>query len=614
MQNNRLLTSLLLFRGLYDNNKRNIYQVLADFLKNVILQKNIQNFDTREITTIFNKEYDFTVPEAIIKTALGRINFLERKDNIYSFNDKEKEDFSLFEKKYQEAENKNNSIIEELVKYINEKKGESKGQEDQITQAFCSYIIDDNEQEYSNLISSFIIKNKNKEDFTQKLNIMKEGVILYSGIKYTSELNEVGSWNTELTIYLETEILFSLFGYNGELYKEVFDDLFLLILEINNSNAGKGKPELIKLKYFAETNDEIEHFFAKAEQILLHGERVDPSKPAMIAILKECTTPSDIVAKKTSFFSYLGKRNITLDKGEYYCEEKNIYNIEDEKLIKKIKEENENYDVGDIERSLKFLNYINILRKGENKVGFENIKYILLTAKNITKEIAIQNIKEEGAVPLITSINWLTNKFWFKLNKGFGNDSLPKTFSIITKAQIILSNQINKTVSAGYDKLKLDKNLSKEDIIATLAGLRENALKPEEINEKNIDNVLCEISEDDISHFLRERSLLKAENEKKEVEIKQKDITIKKQKERISQLLPYEERNKKIVKIINRTIDFIPVGILIFLIITGVIFVLIGAVELGALLTIIGSLSFFGINIKKVKNLLRTLLKKLKIK
>lgn len=55
---------------------------------------------------------------------------------------------------------------------------------------------------------------------------------MLSGINY-SNLAEIGTWQTNLTIYLDTEILFHFAGYNGKIYKSLFEDFFTYVNEIN---------------------------------------------------------------------------------------------------------------------------------------------------------------------------------------------------------------------------------------------------------------------------------------------------------------------------------------------------------------------------------------------
>jgi hypothetical protein len=108
----------------------------------------------------------------------------------------------------------------------------------------------------------------------------------------------------------------------------------------------------------------------------------------------------------------------------------------------------------DINENLKFLNYINIFRKGNSDVSFENIGAILLTGNSTTIKIAWdEKIKKNGNIPLATTLSFITNKLWFRLGKGLGNNTDPKSFDIVTKAQVVLSTQINDSVAEKYDEV-----------------------------------------------------------------------------------------------------------------------------------------------------------------
>lgn len=621
MENNKYLTSLALFRELYDN-KKNIYDVLSEFIRYTILTKNIHQFNTREITDLLNEMYDFSVPEAVVKSALKNIKSLTKENGIYLFNADEKDDTSSFSAKYEDIKLNNDYIIEELAKYVNSQKNKSHSySKDDIADAFCSYIINEEDaQECANLISAFIIKNKGDVSFTKKLNIIKEGVILYSGIKYTSNLNEIGSWKTRLSVYLETEILFSLAGFNGDLYKTLFNDLYNLAQEINEPLLKRNKPGLICFKYFGETLNEIDQFFSKAQYILENNEKIDPSRPAMVEILNGCKTPSDVILKKAKFFELLKNKNIELDDKNYYETKNHTYNIEDLKTINDLKNENPTIRHEEVEHSLKILNYINILRRGDSKKGFENIEFILLTGKNITQQIAIVNIKEDGSVPLATSINWLTNRFWFKLNKGFGNGSTPKSFDIITKAQTVLSSQVNNSIAAKFYDLKKESRagvLQEGAIVAAIAGLREGALKPEEINENNAEDVLNEISEEQISHFAREHDLLKTKHYQNLREITNNQKIISEKNIKISELQEYKDKLLLIEKRKKVRNKFIIVIVAVILVIFGTRFLILKNVLWGAIAifsSILTILLFFGVDNNSIKDFFIGLYRKITTK
>ena len=89
-------------------------------------------------------------------------------------------------------------------------------------------------------------------------------MILYQGIKFTADINELGKWNSELSIFLSTEHLFNSLGYNGLLFKQIFDDFYNLVREINTSGKTKSGDKLVNLYYLEETRDEVNYFFQTA--------------------------------------------------------------------------------------------------------------------------------------------------------------------------------------------------------------------------------------------------------------------------------------------------------------------------------------------------------------
>jgi Fe2+ transport system protein B len=107
------------------------------------------------------------------------------------------------------------------------------------------------------------------------------------------------------------------------------------------------------------------------------------------------------------------------------------------------------------------------------------------------------------------------------MNKGFGSNTYPKSFSIVTKAQIVLSTQIIGSVSKEFEKIKKEfanKKKSEEIIIAELAELKTRVRKPEDIHEDEIDEILSTISVVDTERYLREREMerIAAEQQKEE--------------------------------------------------------------------------------------------------
>lgn len=514
MENNkRRIASLALFRNLYNEGRSDVMTILCEFAKNIVNSKHLTGFTPTQIKNELKSEYEFYIPEYVVESVIKKFC---RKDNSMYYPNEDSLPQKVNDQEIERIEKSHEVILSKLVSYIEEKlsKELTDEEKEKLFQSFCRFIIDESDVEYSEYISTFIIETQNNNELTQLLQTIKEGVILYTGIQYNDNINETGSWNDDFTIYLEQEILFHLAGYNGVLYQQLFQDFFDLVREVNQ----KSSKHLIKLKYFDRVKIEIEKFFNTAERIVDGKDTLDCSNIAMTTIVQGCEYKTDVIAKKCAFFDMLKKNSILEDNGDAYFKENSQFNIFYEDNLTKLTEE---LPERDIEWSLQLLNYISMIRRGYMS-GFEKSKCILLTGNSTTLAVANHPlIKQNGNVPLATSLDYLTNKLWFKLNKGFGSNVYPKSFNIVTKAQIILSSQIVGSVSKEFERIKKEiseKSKSEDVIIAELAELKNKVRKPEEVVESNIDETLNTINMADTERYLREREMERIEAAKQKEE------------------------------------------------------------------------------------------------
>lgn len=511
MENNkRRIASLALFRNLYNEGRSDIMTILCEFVKNIVNTKHLAVFTPTQIKNELKAEYEFYIPEYVVESVIKK--FCKKENSLY-YPQEDRISNDVNNQKIEQIEQSHEIIVSKLVAYIEGKtqKELSIEEKEKLFQAFCKYIIEECDVEYSGYISSFILETQNNSELSILIQTIKEGVVLYTGLQYNDAVNEVGSWNEEFTIYVEQEILFHLAGYNGELYQQLYFDFRDLIREINRK-AGK---QLIKIRYFDSVKIEIEKFFNIAERIVDGKETLDYSNVAMTEIIRDCEHKSDVVAKRVAFFALLEENLI---KEEVKNDEFSEYNINNEENITNLMQA---FPTRDVEWSLRLLNYISQTRKGKI-TWFEKSKCILLTGNSTTMAVAFHPmIKENGEVPLATTLDYITNKLWFKMNKGFGSNTYPKSFSIVTKAQIVLSAQIVGSVSKEFEKIKKEfanKKKSEEIIIAELAELKTRVRKPEDIHEDEIDEILSTISVVDTERYLREREMerIAAEQQKEE--------------------------------------------------------------------------------------------------
>lgn len=513
-EDSKLLASLTVFRELY-NSGQDVYSVISKFINYVINEKGLYIFTLPEITSLINSTFDFNLLEPVIETAIGRLKYITRSNAIFNVDLlRVGQDDGIREIRNQ-ANIVNASIFDSLYSFIEHqlKQSLTKQMKLDVVSDFCSFLLDESiENNYSSIISAYIISNKDNQSFTQNINKIREGVIIYSGLKYNNNISDVGSWKNELTIYLDTEVIFHLAGYNGKIFKELFDNFYDYVKEINNKNT---KKRLIKLKYFPQVKYEINNFFSKARYILEGKDQVNPEKTAMCYLVNGCNDISSLVEKQSDLFSLMNQLSIEEERVEIFDDKgsllKNI--ISDDKIqILTLK-----YGF-DVYEHIKFLNSINILRDNQEVNNFYNMKSILLTGNTRTIQLAWDpEIKKERVVPLATTLHWITNKFWFKLNKGFGNGKLPKSFDIITKALISLSHILNESIGNKYVETVTEYqkgNISEEQVKSRIVYLKSNVRKPEDIDADEACNVLEIISLDNLTKYIYEQEQFKSEAKK----------------------------------------------------------------------------------------------------
>jgi len=520
--NNNLLASVALFSELYNSDSfKSIPDILAEFIKGAIVFEKHFSLNSTELKDLLKRIYSFDIPESVLRTTLrNRLKDVVIKEfDTFHFDKSICKEYESFKPNVESITEKQNEIIFELYNYVSIKKGREllEPEKEKIFENFSNFLMDNGYlDEYSELISAFVISKEYDSSFNGKLRAIKEGLILYQGINYSADINQLGSWKDKLTIYLSTEHLFNCLGYNGTLFKEIFDDFLSLVNEINRSELNKSGKKLIELKYFDETKDEIEHFFISAESIKKGYKRLNPSKVAMSNIINGCEEANEIKEKEVDFFLELKRKNIALQDYSFDIENSK-YNVVDQSVIDNLKKVSDNKKMPFNEDyctiCLRIFTKINTFRKGKNNVPFEKIRHIYITENGFAKYLGHNNsVKfEDTDIAFAKDIDYVITKFWFKLKKGFNNKAiLPKTFDLVNKAKIIMSSYINNSLSDNYDKLQekfKTGELSKEVAVELCYAYKEKPNSPELITPDNIDDSLQFLDEESfIENFLREKT------------------------------------------------------------------------------------------------------------
>lgn len=518
MEDQRLLASAALFRQLHEN-KKDIYHILSEFIASSINLNKLWSFNVTECTLQLKKDYGFEIPEAVIRTCL-RNRF--KKQGLLTLSQGQFSVTPQFDRKetlltsFTEVKSEQNSIKDSLIKFVEEQVNHNLNNlnKDELVSDFYSYFINGvKDSKNSILISEFIVKNSADAEFTRKISGLEEGLILYSGICHSSDFANHEPWRSDFKIFLDTELLFDATGLNGIIHQKMFDEFRNLVAEIIGRSSKKIK---IELSYFDETKREIDDFFFAAEKIVERGQQPDPSKQGMMEVVNGCNNSSDVLLKKSEFLEKLRKYKITLDDEDNYYSNTN-FNVESIATLNDLKKQNPDFEDDKIATVLKLFTKINQKRKGINNRGLEQSGAVLITGKNITKTVSyiLASKNESKLTPFASDLDFITERFWFKLNKGFGGDSkLPISFDVVARAQIILSTQVVNKVADEFKSLQNEfesGRISRENAGFLVSELRSRSYKPEDFVPEKIEEISDFMHSNFIEDSLRNRTILESQ-------------------------------------------------------------------------------------------------------
>lgn len=482
-----ILASYATFKELYKSQKYNSpYQILSEFIHYVIASKSLYSFTSTDIQGHLKDEFGFDPPLAVIRTALKSITGVVRENQSYKSEKvvfQHKEDFQTVRR---QSEEQSSSITDDLVSFANTKNVSVEIKK--LSQELIHFLLgEEGEQKYQQIISEYILANKNNAEVTEVLSAICEGGILYSGLAFN--ISEFGSLRQPITLFLDTEILFDIAGLNGELYKTLADDFIKLVGEANR--GGK----IVTLKYFDKVRDDIDQFYDRAERIVAgHGEI--NFREAMKQIVDGCDDVSDVADKKVDFFRKLHIENgIKKDeKSNYYTDSDIKYNLEGINISE--------YPLNDEANTegYMFCSHINKLRKGDQSTDYFSAKYLCVTdtrrvldiSKALTEQLKNPSTGEHYNDYAI-SLSHITNLLWYKLNNGFGSTQFPSNLDVVIKARVLLSSYITQGITATYKDIRnrsKSGELTEEQAAAYIVALKEKVSLPEALDSDNIEDSL----------------------------------------------------------------------------------------------------------------------------
>lgn len=449
----RLICSLATWRILRKHQKTQS-DIIAIFCKDIIKKKyETTIFDTEHLQQELQNVYGFDLPNSVIAEVLTK--------NLSQILQKDVGGYKLTKKI--ENNNEMNGLIGHYQKEYNEfsknlqdfvrRKSQNK-QPQEILELFNQYILlykdetldKTKDQQFFAYFADFLLNHKDK--YTDLLQTIKEGVILYEGLRY--RVDKTKNHNT-LVLFLDTEIIFSAMGYNGELYKKKFDEFYDLARKYDGCKKDENMLRM-PLYYDEAVETEIRHNFDYARKIRKQG--TANYKPT--AVLRYLTDKnnfkdeSNIDIEESRFFYYLNtKLKITKYNklNENYENLLNKYkdsNLESLRVIENIKQEysdkQKHCTDEEVQDSIRSLNLISLIRHSCPKIFFE-AQALLITNTVLTNKIAWhKDIMENKNIPLATTLDFITARLWELLSESLGNGL--ETINPIFNIQVLLKTII----------------------------------------------------------------------------------------------------------------------------------------------------------------------------
>lgn len=488
-----VLASYATLKSLSDEKKyQSSYQILREFIRYIIILDSFYQFSAVQMKNRLADHFSFSIPEAVVKTSLKNMDGVELEHGTYTVTASELGSDSVFEDKKKEADDYESCIIHLLSAYIKERLGTSEIQESILTQELARFLTEDVSSapmKYGNLIGEFVLKNEHDQNIQDGLNKIRQGSILYMGLCHS--IGETGSLTKPLTLYLGTEILFSLAGYNGEIFQQFANDF---MEQVRIANAGKSKK--ITLRYFSDIKKEIDEFFDTASEIVEHKRHRLLDKPAMKAIINGCSTSADIDVKKSDFYHLLQYQfGIAEDpRTDYYSEESftsNLESFEYEDEADKNKKK---------ETAIKFISHINKLRNGNRYHNDMEAEHLIVTNAKATLLISkeqVEQIKETESLDSLcnfaVSLDRITSLLWYKLGNGFSKKTFPTSVNAVLKARVVLSASIAKNAEKAFSEVKQQYEaglLEESQLAARILTLRKKPAFPEDLQGDDIAEIM----------------------------------------------------------------------------------------------------------------------------
>ena len=478
--------------------------------------------------------FEIDAYESVLKTVIRN----RLKKSITSTNGKyhtepSAEALKDFDRRLSVQDTEDRPVFDALIAYSRSSTSQRIHDQD-IIEGFTKFLLTDFRQDAGHIFSRFMLSEENDKE--------SEPNYIISGLKDITEstdLNTIGSWTTQLTIYLDTEELFSVYGYNGDLHSRILNDFLSLVREANK------RKKYIQLKYLDETKNVIDGYFKQAERIINKLDRPD-GKPAMNTILSRCQDKGDVLEERGKFYAFLQASDIEYDERSICVDDMNG-NLQTTDNLDAIQTDAASSSLTiseeDIVKYLRIFSIINGKRRSIHKSSFEKCQCVLLSESSIPKFISRHSSIREGTnFTYSTTMDSAISRLWFRLHKGIMRNQTPASLDVMNRVKLVMTSLLHRSVVDKYDELRT-KSYDDDTRIHIYNEIRAYEMHPEDITDANIDDIVGFIEIKDVETLRREKAELQEQASRGNIAIMELQKMKRKQRQDVKDKVKRKVRN-----------------------------------------------------------------------
>lgn len=476
---NQPIASISLFHTLVNDGKSEL-DLIEEFLSSILRDWCGKDFTQFELTKSVNKKFGFNLPVSIVEYVLQKRLKKSRKVSYKKGNYcvLNISDGDAFNEELTTSMSDVSLLTDDIERFIVDRRGVSQIVKNDLESSITEFLLGNGrEEKYIDDVALYF--SKDHKDFKNIIERIKLGGILYKGITYNNHIGTDSSvsLSRNLNIFLETDVIFDMMGYNGDVYKEIFNDFIGLINEYN-SKSTKNRNNKVCLFYTPQTSEEIDLYFKNAEYHKAHH------KPTRIGSAVEylnnkCSQISELKIERGLLDRTLEKYKIKIYQERYHIQENNLdssYYDSAVSILSKFEDKEEVEVDQKVDKYLKIARYAHSRRREERvPCSLDGCDFVILSENARIDKISKLFLRPDE-FKLAVRFDYLITYFWFKLQKSFSPGiKVPSSLDFYFKSEIILRNKISQKITAQYDEqLKKFKagEMTHDELIADISVLK----------------------------------------------------------------------------------------------------------------------------------------------